>query len=87
MNVPEDMYKSVSLDISFEDGIYRFVIKNTIAYSVLENNKQLVTSKSDKKHHGFGVKIIREIAEKYHGRCDFFEQDNMFCCVVTLKAK
>ncbi len=87
MNIPEDKKRFISLDIGCESGIYRFITKNSINGSVLKNNRQLLTSKSDKKHHGFGVKIIREIAEKYNGRCDFFEEENVFCCLVTLKTK
>ncbi len=87
MNIPESKEKFVSLDISCDNKIYRFAAKNSINGSVLANNKQLKTSKSDKKHHGYGVKIIREIAEKYNGRCDFFEEKNVFCCLVSFKAK
>ncbi len=84
MKIPEDKERFVTLDISCENNIYRFVVKNSINGSVLKNNKRLLTSKSDKKNHGFGVKIIREIAGKYRGRCDFFEQENVFCCMVSL---
>ena len=87
MKIPEDKERFVSLDISCENNIYRFVVKNSINGSVLKNNKRLLTSKSDKKNHGFGVKIIREIAGKYQGRCDFFEQENVFCCMVALMTK
>ncbi len=87
MKIPEDKERFVTLEISCENKIYRFVVKNSINGSVLKNNRKLLTSKSDKKHHGFGVKIIREIAGKYKGRCEFFEQENVFCCMVTLMAK
>ncbi|TLW87894.1 sensor histidine kinase [Ruminococcus sp. KGMB03662] len=39
-----------------------------------------------KKQHGLGTSIIREIARKYNGRCDFYESEGMFCCQVTLMA-
>ena len=87
MNIPKDKERFVSIDISCENKIYRFAVKNSINGSVLNNNRKLLTSKSDKKHHGLGVKIIREIADKYKGRCDFFEQGNVFCCLVTLKVE
>ena len=87
MNVPDNKDKFVSLDISCENNIYRFAVKNSINESVLENNSRLVTSKRNKKHHGFGVKIIRDIAEKYKGYCRFFEENNVFYCLVTLKAE
>ena len=87
MKIPEDKERFVKLEISCENKIYQFVVKNSINGSVLKNNSKLLTSKSDKKHHGFGVKIIREIAGKYNGRCEFFEQENVFCCMVVLKAE
>lgn len=87
MSVNDNIDKFVSLDISCENNVYRFAVKNSINESVLKNNSRLVTSKSDKKQHGFGVKIIREIAEKYKGYCRFFEENNVFCCLITLKTE
>lgn len=52
MSIPKEMKKFVSLDIGCENGIYRFAVKNSINRSVLENNRQLITSKSDKKIMG-----------------------------------
>jgi hypothetical protein len=26
-----------------------------------------------------------KIAKKYHGKCDFYEEDSFFCCSVTLR--
>lgn len=34
--------------------------------------------------YGNGIKIIRDIAGKYNGHCDFYEEENMFCCLVVL---
>ena len=87
MSIPDNYDKFVSLDISCENNIYRFSVKNSINESVLKNNSRLVTSKNNKKHHGFGVKIIRGIAEKYKGCCRFFEEKNVFCCLVILKTE
>lgn len=66
------------------DG-YVFTAKNTVARSVLESNPKLESTKENPSEHGFGVKIIREIAEKYDGRSDFYEEDGMFCCSVCLR--
>ena len=30
--------------------------------------------------------VIAEIAEKYQGRCEFYESDKMFTCLITLKS-
>lgn len=83
----EDEKKIISLKIDEENGIYTFLIQNSIESSVLSTNPQLLTTKRDKQSHGYGTKILNDIANKYGGRCDFYEKDNMFCCKIILKMK
>lgn len=83
--VAQNKEKRLSLEIKFEDGYYLFIVRNTIAYSVLSENPDLKTSKEDTLHHGFGIKILKEISEKYNGSCHFFEDDDQFCCRIQLK--
>ena len=64
---------------------YTFTVKNKISESVIERNPELKSTKKDAGGHGYGVKIIREIAEKYGGRSNFYEEDGMFCCTVCLR--
>lgn len=79
--------KIIQLNISKDgDGITIFM-KNSIDNSVIANNPELKTNKKDKSNHGYGTKIIKELAEKHHGFADFYEQDNMFCCNVILYNK
>ena len=80
-------HKCIHLKLSFDEYNYTFNLKNTIDTSVLDENPDLETTKSDNKSHGFGTKIIRDIAEKYNGQCDFYEERNYFCCNVTLSGK
>lgn len=75
----------IYLQISSENNIYTFLVKNSVSHSVMECNPQLKTTKADKNSHGLGTLIIRDIANKYNGRCDFYEIDNTFCCSVILK--
>ena len=73
-------------DISKTMDIYRIVVRNAINESVLKRNPSLKTTKLNAHKHGWGIKIIREIAEKYQGRCEFYESDKMFTCLITLKS-
>lgn len=84
--ISDDSEKFISLDISRTTDIYRIVIKNTIKESVLSKNPNLKTTKSDLGKHGWGTKIIRETVDKYQGRCEFYESDNVFTCLITLKS-
>ncbi len=77
--------KQIYLKISSDEYKYIFNLKNTIDESVLKRNPALKTTKRERSSHGYGTKIIRDIARKYHGKCDFYEEDGFFCCSVTLK--
>lgn len=77
--------RNIYLKITSDDENVTFNLKNTIDSSVLANNKHLHTTKNMNGEHGYGTKIIRDIALKYNGRCDFYEEDGLFCCNVILK--
>lgn len=76
--------KRIMVNISEDVGTYTFLVRNTIEESVLKSNPQLLSTKKNKEISGLGTGIIRDIAEKYDGRCDFYEKDNEFCCSVIL---
>lgn len=77
--------KRIELRIVEKEGCYIFSLKNTICQSVIERNPSLLSTKVNKDDHGFGVRIIKEIAEKYDGYSDFYEENGMFCCMALLK--
>lgn len=76
--------KEISLEIRCDKMSLNFFIKNSIPYSVYSFNPELDTDKKDRKYHGFGTKIIKDIAVKHHGYADFYEESGMFCCNVIL---
>lgn len=76
--------KVLAVKISNDDGVYTFLISNSISASVLNSNPSLMTTKNNKSTHGLGTKIIKEIADKYNGRCDFFEENDTFYCRIVL---
>lgn len=86
-DINDNSKRFINLNISNEDNIYTFFVKNSIQMSVLKTNPYLKTTKSDKTRHGLGTAIIKDIAYKYNGRSDFYEQNNTFCCSVVLKTE
>ena len=51
-----------------------------------KNNGRLITSKSNKKRHGFGMKSIRKIVSKYDGNIQIYyhEDTHTFHTIITL---
>ena len=77
--------KNVRLDISRDGTSYRVSVLNSVTSPVLKSNPNLVTGSPDKLSHGYGMKIIREIAEKYYGTTDYYDTDDgKFCCSAVL---
>lgn len=60
------------------------IVKNSIKTSVLEENSKLISTKQHADEHGFGLKTIKYIAEKYNGKVDFYEEELMFISRVEL---
>lgn len=52
-----------------------FKSENPLIKDIHTNGKKILTSKSDKKNHGFGLEIIKDIAKSYDGDV-FIDYDN-----------
>lgn len=59
-------------------------IKNSISESVLRGNKELRTTKKDKKFHGYGTKSCRQIVGGMDGEMDILEEDGWFIVDILL---
>ena len=60
------------------------VCKNTIGSSVLENNKNLNTSKHDRDRHGLGHIIVEETVKRLGGMISYSESCGMFIVQIVL---
>lgn len=74
----------IILEMRCEDEQLLIRVKNRIDTSVLTKNPQLRTSKGVKHEHGFGIQSVREIADRYDGTVDFYEDSGYFIADVSL---
>ena len=75
--------KKLEVNIVSEKGFDVITVKNSIDGSVLENNPELATSKEE-PGHGYGMKQMKAVTEKYEGNIDIYEKDGMFVVRVML---
>ena len=73
------------LEVSIESckGMDMITVRNSIDKSVLEENPEFVSTKNE-PGHGYGIKQIKAINEKYNGDMDIYEKDGMFVVRVML---
>lgn len=81
----ENITKEMSIFISEKGAYYIISVKNILKESILINNQDLQSDKKDLLLHGHGLKIVRNIAEKYKGSISFSEESNYFYANVILE--
>lgn len=75
--------KIVNLEI-YDRSFIEIVVENSIAKSVLKTNPGFLTTKRNHKLHGYGMKSITEIVDKYSGEITYEENNQMINCKVIL---
>ena len=79
-----DRQRVIEIKIRMHEDKYLLEVENTAAENALENNKQLATTKDDVSMHGYGIKSIKSIAEKYNGMVSFSQDGDRFRSMVVL---
>ncbi len=75
--------KKLEVNIVSDKGFDVITVKNSIDGSVLKDNPELATSKEE-PGHGYGMKQMKAVTEKYEGNIDIYEKDGMFVVRVML---
>ncbi len=79
VNAPE-----ITVRIFPAAGYLCFLVRNRADARTLQNNPQLVTTKDEPEMHGFGLNIIRSIADKYDGKAVFETEGDYFTARIML---
>lgn len=74
----------VNLKIMKKKAYLQIEIQNAVPYNILEKNPDFETSKSKKDLHGMGMKILKNIVEKYDGAYKTDSTDSIFSTMVLL---
>ena len=86
--LPGQSNQFISLKAGEKKGIYAIKVQNSCDPSkTLKPGQMPDTAKTDKTHHGFGLKILQSIAEKYHGELKLHCANGVFTAEVFLQNK
>lgn len=78
--------KQLWIQVKRKRGYDMLKVSNSIDLSVLENNPELKTTKTDIDRHGLGLEQVTGIVSKYGGVFDVWEEYGMFHVQVLLEA-
>lgn len=74
----------IEIKLRMNGDKYLLEVENTAPENALASNKQLATTKDDTSTHGYGIKSIKSIAEKYNGMVNFSQVDDRFRSTVVM---
>ena len=77
--VPQNEEDSVNVSIVTQQDYLRVTAFNSVEQKRVKDKPSLRTTKRGKAH-GYGTKIIKNIAKKYEGYVSFTFEDNQFVC-------
>lgn len=80
----KDSEKIVWIEVKKQGHMTFISIKNTIGETPIMKNNRPITNKSDKRNHGYGVKNIDRIINKYEGEILYQVIGNTFQVSITL---
>lgn len=76
-----------SVDVKLFMGTNYFLIfhlENSFAVSIKKAGTRLLSTKADPKHHGLGIGIVLNLAEKYGGSLNLEEIEGVFITTLTV---
>ncbi len=79
--------KEFYIDILYDKGVLFINSKNTFSNSLIKTNGNLMTTKKNKKNHGFGIRNIKKVVDKYNGEFKASNTGSFFVYEIILFAK
>jgi tetratricopeptide (TPR) repeat protein len=74
----------ITFELIEKHNVITFRMENSSVTPTMDEDENLKTSKRDKKNHGFGLKNVRAIVEKYHGYIEAVPMPGVFHIAFTL---
>ena len=85
MKIDKKNERKIIINILQKEYFIFFTVKNTVKENPFNKNNELITTKNNVSGlHGFGIRIIRETAEKYNGTSENSYEDGQFISSVML---
>lgn len=76
--IPDPQKRLIHVSVSAQKNFIFINIANTLGTDLIESEDSLLTTKEDKKNHGYGLKGIRYAAGKYGGHVTYKAEDGWF---------
>lgn len=73
----------IKVQVEKQNRLLFLDISNSIEEKILVRGGKLITNKKDKANHGYGLKGIERIVNKYEGEMSYQVKGNLFKIIIT----
>lgn len=74
----------IDFALHYSKGMLLIKVANPFQIAIKRENGKIVTSKTDKENHGYGLKSVNEAVEKYNGTIEVETDENIFTITAIL---
>lgn len=74
----------ISLSLESDDKFHKIILKNSCSTKPLEDKNNLVTTKSNKNIHGYGMKSVQKALDNYNGELEWAHSNNEFKIIILI---
>ena len=84
---PVEENKFIELGMDCSKGVLIIKVSNSFKTAIQTENGKIVSSKKDKDNHGFGLRNVKDVLEKYNGTSKINIDGSVFTISVVLYTK
>lgn len=85
LTVEEPANRHIGIHAHYTDGYLSYRISNSKQNRIKKGLGGLVSTKNIPKRHGFGLKTVKEVVDKYKRTFDLYYTDKEFTIVILLQ--
>mgnify|MGYP003310965334 CR=1 FL=1 len=74
----------ISLSLESDNKFHKIILKNSCSTKPIEDKNNLVTTKSSKNIHGYGMKSVIKALDNYNGELEWAYNDNEFKIIILI---
>lgn len=74
----------IDLSLESDNKFHKIIIRNSCSTKPIEDNDNLVTTKSNKNIHGYGMKSVLKALSNYNGELEWLYDNNEFKIIILI---
>lgn len=74
----------IDLSLERDNKFHKIIIRNSCSTKPIEDNDTLVTTKENKKIHGYGMKSVLKALNNYNGELEWLYDNNEFKIIILI---